>query len=564
MKNMKKFILGVLTFIIAMASYFTIVNAVDLSKTKGSLTITKYEKGKTDNSGNYVPLEGVTFNIYKVADTENSTSKPTGNYTATAMTGSDGKASFPNLDLGRYLVVEDSAPENVTEKVANFLVDIPSTNAAGNDIIYDVEVEAKNETVYGSIILTKKNEKDEVMKGVTFILQKQNGANWEDYPNSSKNSYNTNDNGQISLTGLPAGKFRFIETNLGTNNGYILDNQTAHEFTVALGENSTTVVTPESITIKNEKPTLTKTLTAITKNSKNTNTITNGTTSADLGDIVSYKVVVDVPSTVERLATFKIEDTMHTGLTFQNTSYKVKGIGTSNKDLAKDTDYTLTSTNNTWNLTFTNANIKPYKTLEITYNAIVNKNADVTSTGNINTAKFTYSNIVTKDYNNTSNTDKTSSTESSVKVYVGGFKIEKRETTRTGKLLSGAVFKIASSKANANAGTFIKDANGNEITLTTVDGKVEYKGLAYGTYYIVETQAPTYDDNGTTKYYNLLNKPEQVTINANSYTSDPIIVVNRKKTILPKTGGIGTVLFTIIGLIFVVLGTVFYIKNRKE
>ena len=561
---MKKFILVILTLIIAMASYFTIANAVDLSKTKGSLTITKYEKGKKDNSGNYVPLEGVTFNIYKVSETETSTDKPAGNYTATARTGSDGKATFPNLDLGRYLVVEDSAPENVTEKVKNFLVDIPSTNAVGNDIVYDVEVEAKNETVYGSIILTKKNEKDEVMKGVTFILQKQNGANWEDYPSSSSNSYNTNDNGQIALTGLPAGKFRFVETNLGTNSGYILDNQTAHEFTVALGENSTTVVTPETITVKNEKPTITKTITSITKNSNNTNTITNGTTSADLADAVSYKIVVDVPSTVERLATFKIEDTMHTGLTFQSSGFKVKGIGTTNKDLTEGTDYTLTSTNNTWNLTFTNANIKQYKTLEITYNAIVNQSADVTSTGNINTAKLTYSNIVTKNYNNVSNADKTSDTESSVKVYVGGFKIEKRETTRTGKLLSGAIFKIASSKANANSGTFIKDANGNEITLTTVDGIVEYKGLAYGTYYIVETQAPTYDDNGTTKYYNLLNKPEQVTINAETYTGDPIIVVNRKKTILPKTGGIGTALFTIAGLTLVVLGAVFYIKNKKE
>lgn len=564
MKNTNKILIIVLSIILALSSYFTIVKAVDLSKTKGSLTITKYEKGKTDNSGNYVPLEGVTFNIYKVSETETSTDKPAGNYTATARTGSNGKATFPNLELGRYLVVEESAPANVTEKVKNFLVDIPSTNAVGNDILYDVEVEAKNETVYGSIILTKKNEKDEVMKGVTFILQKQNGTNWEDYPSSSSNSYNTNDNGQISLTGLPAGKFRFIETNLGTNNGYILDNQTAHEFTVALGENSTTVVTPESITVKNEKPTITKTLTSITKNSKNTNSITDGTTSADLGDAVSYKIVVDVPSTVERLATFKIEDTMHAGLTFQSSSFKVKGVGTTNKDLTKDTDYKLTSTNNTWNLTFTNANIKQYKTLEITYNAIVNQNIDVTSTGNINTVKLTYSNIVKKDYKNASNTDKTQETESSVKVYVGGLKIEKRETTRTGKLLSGAVFKIASSKANANSGTFIKDENGNEITLTTVDGKAEYKGLAYGTYYLVETQAPTYDDNGTTKYYNLLNKPEQITIGADTYTGAPIIIVNRKKTILPKTGGFGTALFTIAGLTLVVLGAVFYIKNRKE
>ena len=256
MNKFYRLIITVLIGILALISCFTVVKAVDLSKTKGSLTITKYEKGKTDGTGNYLPLSGVTFNIYKVSDTETSTITPTSNYTATALTGNNGKANFPNLELGRYLVVEANAPANVTEKVANFLIDIPSTNAEGNDLIYDVEVEAKNETVYGTITLTKQNEKGEVMKGVTFILQKQDNSNWVDYPNSTSNSYNTNNNGQISLTGLSAGNYRFIETNLGTNNGYILDNQTAYEFNVSLGESSTTVVTPSNIIVKNEKPTI--------------------------------------------------------------------------------------------------------------------------------------------------------------------------------------------------------------------------------------------------------------------------------------------------------------------
>ena len=564
MKKTLKLISIVLVITLALISYFTVVKAIDLTRTTGSLTINKYETGKTDSTGHYLPLQGVRFNIYKVSDTETSTSTPAGNYTATALTGSDGKANFSNLQLGRYLVVEDSAPVNVTDRVANFLVDIPATNATGTDILYDVEVEAKNETAYGTILLTKKNRNNEVMKGVTFILQKQDNSNWVDYPNSSSNSYTTNNDGQISLTGLPAGNYRFIETSLGTNNGYILDNKTAYEFNVSLDTNLATVVNPSSITVTNEMPTINKIITGIVKNTNSTNTMQDGTTSADTGDTVTYKVTVDVPNMVDRLATYQIADTMNTGLTFQATGFNIRGIGSTSANLVKDTDYTLSSTGNTWNVTFTKANIKQYSSLEITYNAIVNQNADVTSTGNINTAKLTYSNIVTTDYTNTANTNATIDIESSVNVYTGGFKLEKRENTSTGTLLSGAVFKLASSRQNAEAGTFIKDSTGNEITLTTVNGLAEYKGLTYGTYYLVEVQAPSYVESGTTKYYNLLNKPEQITINDSSYTGNPTIVLNRKKTILPNTGGLGTIILVILGAILMVLGFAFYIKNRKK
>ena len=88
--------------------------------------------------------------------------------------------------------------------------------------------------------------------------------------------------------------------------------------------------------------------------------------------------------------------------------------------------------------------------------------------------------------------------------------------------------------------------------------------MSYGTYYLVEIQAPSYEDNGTTKYYDLLNKPEQITINESSYTSNPIIVLNRKKTILPMTGRMGTLMFFVAGGILIALGVFFYIKNKKK
>lgn len=129
MRRTKELLCIFLAFLVILFSFGVIANAeTDLTKTKGSLTITKYEKGATGKEGQNTPLKGVTFSIYKVADDETSTE--IGSYTLTdeKTTGDNGTVTFSNLDLGRYLVVEKSVPENVVEKIANFLVDIPRDN----------------------------------------------------------------------------------------------------------------------------------------------------------------------------------------------------------------------------------------------------------------------------------------------------------------------------------------------------------------------------------------------------------------------------------------------------
>ena len=165
------------------------VLSIDLTSTTGSLKITKREKGKGLVSGVYPPLPGVEFKIYKVSDTETSTTATVTEreLKGTGITGVDGTVTFSELELGRYLVIETDAPEAVLEKTANFLVDIPSTNATGDGLIYNVEVEAKNETVYGGVVLTKQNKNGTALKGVTFKLQKLIETNWEDHDDSVDN-----------------------------------------------------------------------------------------------------------------------------------------------------------------------------------------------------------------------------------------------------------------------------------------------------------------------------------------------------------------------------------------
>lgn len=66
---------------------------------------------------------------------------------AMPLTDSTGKTSAGNLELGLYLVVETSVPENVTYTVDPFLVSIPMTDTQNLDNwFYDVTIYPKNQT----------------------------------------------------------------------------------------------------------------------------------------------------------------------------------------------------------------------------------------------------------------------------------------------------------------------------------------------------------------------------------------------------------------------------------
>lgn len=599
----KRIVALLLSVMLIISSMFTVVNAAGDDAAGiafGALTITKLENGRTDEEGNKLPLAGVKFKIYKVDDDESilqipdkylqenyDSSSDENYYTSEAITGLDGKVNFSDLKLGRYLVIEAEAPINVVEKTANFLVDIPTTNPEGNGLIYNVEVTPKNDTVYGGITLTKLNENKEPMAGVNFKVQKKNGETWEDY--ELEKTLVTNESGTITLEGLPAGDYRFIETK--TLEGYILDNNATYDFSVSLAEDGNTRVYPDALTVINEKPTINKEITSISRNENNTNSIKDGINSADIGDIISYKVVVDVPMIINKLNTFVISDKMDEGLTFIENSFSINGTirnleqggqemvdsrALDNNQITPD-DYVLTSDNHSWSLEFTEQGkekLMKYESLEITYNAILNSNAVANTSGNNNKVTLKYSNIVKVDYDGIPNPDdieNESKNESDEKVYTGGFNIEKHALSKDGELLGGAVFKIAISETEARKGNFIKDANGNEIVLTTGNGengtelgKISYKGLSYGIYYLLEVQAPTYEENGEIKYYNLLKDPIKIAVGEDTYEGLANVIVNKKGTLLPSTGGMGALIFIVAGVLFIVLGVTYYRKNRKE
>lgn len=556
----RKILSVLLLIVLLLQAFIGNVQAVNYTKTTGSLEITRYGT-YTDSTGTSTKkvISGVKFNIYKVNADTTSTDEPSEEPVQSLVTGEDGKVNFENLPLGRYLVVEKDAPANVKDKVENFLVDIPTTNEDGTDLIYDVTVSPKTETSYGSVTLIKKNQNNVALEGVKFLLQKKEGASWKDYPSTDKATLTTDAEGKIVVDGFSEGAYRFVETDLGSNEGYILDNKTGYEFSVSFDENKTAIVTPSTINVVNEKLTISKDVEKVTKSDKDTNNIVRNLNSADKGDTISYKISADVPSKIAELNVYKISDVMNENLIFNESSIKVYGINRITSAKSEITDYTLVKNDNGFDLTFVNANLADFSKLEVTYDAKLSETAEVLQSGYSNEAKLTYSTIVKNAYDGSANTDTSTESVKNVLIYTGGFKILKRANSNSGKLLSGAEFKLASSIENAEKGEFIKDANGNEIVLTTDDaGSASYYGLAFGEYQLVETKAPV-DENG--KSYNLLEKPQTITIDETTYSSD-ITVINKSGTILPFTGGTGAVIFVIIGIS--ALGAMFILRKKNN
>ncbi len=164
-------------------------------------------------------------------------------------------------------------------------------------------------------------------------------------------------------------------------------------------------------------------------------------------------------------------------------------------------------------------------------------------------------------------------------VYTGGINLLKVDATDSTLILPGAVFEVyrtaTADEVGAEiegltelpglVGKFVKVSffdntalTGEKVTAVTSDenGKVAIYGLAYGTYYLFETEAP--------KGYNKLGNTLELTIDDFSHTDDEVIVIeNESGVVLPETGGIGTTVFTVLGISLITLAGVMLIYRRR-
>ena len=144
----------------------------------------------------------------------------------------------------------------------------------------------------------------------------------------------------------------------------------------------------------------------------------------------------------------------------------------------------------------------------------------------------------------------------------------------------------------------LKGADGKRIAQdlkTDANGKIQYKGLKNGTYYLVETKTVKTEDG---KQYNLLKEPVKVEITVEYTTKTETTItkdengnVTNKTTVstdtftggdtgsagtftvtvknytgfdLPTTGGMGTVLFSIAGFALMAGAAFVLLKGRRK
>lgn len=528
-----------------------------------------------------------------------------------------GKASakFTDLDLGLYLVQETKAPSQIVNKTANFLVSVPMTNEAGKAWNYDVVAEPKNAAVYAGINLIKEGTTIKAdgtletvnLAGVTFVLQSRPTGSDDSVTWTNVGSYTTESDGTINVNDLAPNDYRFIETGLGENNGYILNGK-PYEFTVQndgkikVGSKEPTDIA--TITADNEKPDLKKEV-------KNGNTYENAA-DASIGDMVEWKVSASVPSNVDQLEKYSITDKMSSALTWVeaeaalNITYKSNGTPVN----AETTDYTLIKpTDNqeggSWTIEFTEAGKTKLKTnnissIEVTFKTKLNEKANIGSAGNLNDAQLDYSNAIYPLVDPTNPNDGKKPGEDHIKdqakVYSFAIDMTKVDGNNTATKLECVHFDLYKYSGTVTEPTE-SDLKGSGKKINTTDlvtdinGKITVKGLENGNYYLVETKAAA---GG----YNLLKAPVKVVIaqeysvekkttvtkdaegnvtsttkvvnktftggdenNAGTYS---VTIENRKGFTLPKTGDIGTAMFLIIGIGGMLAAVYIMLRGRKR
>lgn len=528
-----------------------------------------------------------------------------------------GKASakFTDLDLGLYLVQETKAPSQIVNKTANFLVSVPMTNEAGKAWNYDVVAEPKNAAVYAGINLIKEGTTIKAdgtletvnLAGVTFVLQSRPTGSDDSVTWTNVGSYITESDGTINVNDLAPNDYRFIETGLGENNGYILNGK-PYEFTVQndgkIKVDSKEPTDIATITADNEKPDLKKEV-------KNGNTYENAA-DASIGDMVEWKVSASVPSNVDQLEKYSITDKMSSALTWVeaeaalNITYKSNGTPVN----AETTDYTLIKpTDNqeggSWTIEFTEAGKTKLKTnnissIEVTFKTKLNEKANIGSAGNLNDAQLDYSNAIYPLVDPTNPNDGKKPGEDHIKdqakVYSFAIDMTKVDGNNTATKLEGVYFDLYKYSGTVTEPTE-SDLKGSGKKINTTDlvtdinGKITVKGLENGNYYLVETKAAA---GG----YNLLKAPVKVVIaqeysvekkttvtkdaegnvtstttvvnktftggdenNAGTYS---VTIENRKGFTLPKTGDIGTAMFLIIGIGGMLAAVYIMLRGRKR
>lgn len=313
------------------------------------------------------------------------------------------------------------------------------------------------------------------------------------------------------------------------------------------------------------------------------------TADHNINESFKYKLVANIPNDkdLDAYKTYKLvfHDTMSAGITFESIeSVKVTDI---NGNVTNIDSYTCTATagqkGGSWTLTIADlvaiiSNIKG-ASVEVIYNAHLNENAKLS-------AKGENENRVSLEYSNNPYADGTGKTAEDI-VWVFTFTLDNTKIDGDTNLpLAGAGFRLYDAKGDEVALIYDSEKKvyrsinaaageaGEEMFSAEGTGQFNIIGLDAGTYTLKETTVPggynkcndieiviegyhTEDPNNRSTASCVITKYQ------NGESTNTITIINNQGSVLPETGGIGTVIFYVIGGVLVAAAVILIITRRR-
>ncbi|HIV11533.1 MAG TPA: SpaH/EbpB family LPXTG-anchored major pilin [Candidatus Pullilachnospira stercoravium] len=289
--------------------------------------------------------------------------------------------------------------------------------------------------------------------------------------------------------------------------------------------------------------------------------------TAEIGDTVNYRTTIKAKPGAQ---SYVLHDEMSVGLTLKPESITVTEPDSLTKgEDADNGDYHVVTTGLSDGCTFEVVFHQSYldtitadMDIVVTYNAVVNENAEVSPSANPNKTTLKYG-----------EDSEFETVPSETKTYT--FKVDVVKTDDKNKVLDGAQFKLYDAKTGGNEIALVKVSDGvyrfakvgetGEEYITTVNGQLEIKGFDANTnYYLEETKAP----DG----YNKLAEREEIavkeanleaSVSNDTWQSGGVHIVNKTGSLIPSTGGMGTTIFYIIGGVLVAAAGIFFVIRRR-
>lgn len=285
--------------------------------------------------------------------------------------------------------------------------------------------------------------------------------------------------------------------------------------------------------------------------------------TADIGQTVEFRVTINVHAGAEN---YVLHDLMEEGLTFQSVTkieHVIPGSETHTVDAAKYTVNSGTADGCTFEVVFTQTFCNDLETNDkiiVYYTAMLNRDAVVAGNGNVNTAWLSFG----EDHE---------TEEDATTTYTYGFDVVKTDSQNN--LIDGAEFKIYDAATGGNEvkvvlmddGVTYRRARADEtgVSIVVKDGQVRVVGFDNGTYYLEETVTPEGYNKLTARQKFIISDGNLDAIfNGNIFsTGSGVHVVNKTGTMLPETGGTGTMMFITFGMVVALAAGVLLVTKKR-